>query len=169
MWTMLSKGSGKGRFWLNAAIVAALAVGVLLGSFAPRSEAAAQATLTFSGQNAIVYFAVNPAKTSDFERVMQAYSESLSGSSNAQRNQMAAGMKLYRLADAGPNNYVIYYLFVDPVVSGANYETFQVLNDEFMGGAPGNGDEVRELFSAFSGALEGGGQQTINLNLVMEF
>lgn len=167
MWTMLSKGSGKGRFWLNTAIVAALAVGVLLGSFAPRSEAAAQTT--FSGRNAIVYYAVNPANTSDFERVMKAYSESLSGSSDAQHNQMAEGLKLYRLADAGPNNYVIYYLFVDPVVSGADYEIFQLLNDQYQGGAPGNGDEVRELFSAFSGALEGGGQQTISLNLVMEF
>ena len=59
--------------------------------------------------------------------------------------------------------------FVDPVVSGADYEIFQLLNDQYQGGAPGNGDEVRELFSAFSGALEGGGQQTISLNLVMEF
>ena len=170
MRTILSKRSRSGRLWVGAALIAALAVGVVLGSsFAPRSAAAAQAALTFSGRSAIVYFAVNPAETASFERVMTAYGESLSGSDNGQLNQMAEGLKLYRLADAGPNNYVVYYLWIDPGVSGANYQYFQVLNDEYMGGAPGNGDEVRALFAAFSGAIEGGGQQTISLNLVRDF
>ncbi|MEE2635790.1 MAG: hypothetical protein VYE68_00975 [Acidobacteriota bacterium] len=158
------------RVWVGTAVVAALAVGVLLGSsFAPRSEAAAQATVTFSGDAAVVLNVVNPANTADFERAMQAYGETLAGSDDAQLSQMGAGMKLFRADTPGPNGYVIYYQFMDPVVSGGNYALAQVLADNYLDGPPGNGDEVRELYGAYSGALQGGGQQSINLTLVAEF
>lgn len=155
---------------MGTAIVAALAVGVLLGSsFAPRSEAAAQPSLTFSGEAGVVLNVVNPERTAEFEAAMRAYGETLAGSSNDQRMQMAAGFKLFRADVAGPNNYVIYYMIADPAVSGGNYSVVTVLADEYAGGPPGNGDEVRELYAGYTGALEGGGQQTINLSLVMEF
>ena len=167
---MLNKRSRKGRIWVGTAIVAALAVGVLLGSsFAPRSEAAAQPTLNFSGGASLLMNVVDPTKTADFERAMRAYGEALTQSSNGQSNQMGAGLKVFRASEPGPNNFVLYYWFLDPVVSGANYAIAQVLNDDLAPGPPGNGDEVRELFAAYSGALEGGGQQAINLTLVMEF
>ncbi len=156
--------------WIGTALVAAVAFGVLLGSsFAPTSEAAAQPTVNFSGGTGIVLNVVDPSKTADFERVMRAFGESLVGSSDAQRKQMGEGLKLYRAAEAGPNNYVLYYMFADPAVSGGNYAVAQVLADEYMGGPPGNGDEVRAIYEAYSGALQGGGQQTINLDLVIEF
>ena len=166
------------RFLMNhvwmVAIMAALAVGVVLGStFAPRSEAAAQAQRTFSGEVGIDLYIVNPSKNTDFERVVRLYAESLAASSNTQRQQMGAGLKLYRAAEAGPNNYTLYYLIADPVVSGGNYGIFDVLNEEYLGGPPDNGDEMRELYAVLydpeNGALTGGGQQTINLNLVMDF
>ena len=150
---------------MTAAIVAALAVGVVLGSLAPWSAAAAQEgpVTTFSGETAIFYNLVNPAKTADFERVMRVYGEALSGSDNAQYNAMAAGLKVYRLVDPGPNNYVVYYWFLDPVVSSGNYAVAKVLSDEMP-------IEVQALYEAYSGALQpDGGQQAINLNLVMEF
>ena len=170
MRTILNMPSRRSQVGIGAALVAAVAFGVLLGSsFAPTSEAAAQPTLGFTGGTGIVLNVVNPAKTADFERVMRAFGESLVGSSDTQRQQMGEGLKLYRAAEAGPNNYALYYLFADPAVSGGNYAVAQVLADEYMGGPPGNGDEVREIYEAYSGALEGGGQQTINLDLVMEF
>lgn len=170
MRTMLSKRSRKSRVWMGTAIVAALAVGALLGSsFASRSEAAAQPSLTFSGGTGLVLNVVNPANTTDFERVMRAYGETLAASSDAQTQRMGAGFKLYRVAEAGPNNYVVYYMLADPAVSGGNYAVAKVLADGYAGGPPGNGDEVRELFEAYSSALEGGGQQIQNMNLVMEF
>ena len=162
MRTMLSNQSRRSRVWVTTAIVTALAVGVLLGSLAPRSVAAVQPVTTFNGETAIFYNLVNSANTADFERVMRAYGEALSGSDNAQYNEMAAGLKVYRLADPGPNNYVVYYWFLDPVVSGGNYAVAKVLSDEMP-------TEVQALYEAYSAALEGGGQQAINLNLVMEF
>ncbi len=170
MRTMVKTASRRSQMWVGAALVAAVAFGVLLGSaFAPASEAAAQPTLTFSGGTGIVLNVVNPARTADFERVMRAFGESLVGSSDEQRQQMGQSLKLYRAAEAGPNNYVLYYLFADPAVSGGNYAVAQVLADEYMGGPPDNGDEVRAIYEEYSAALEGGGQQTINLDLVLEF
>ena len=159
---MLSNRIRKSRVWVGTAIGAALAVGVLLGSLAPRLAAAVQPVTTFSGETAIFYNLVNPAKTADFERVMRAYGEALSGSENSQYNDMAKGFKVYRVVEPGPNNFVIYYWFLDPVVSSGNYAVAKVLSDEMP-------TEVQALYEAYSAALEGGGQQPINMNLVMEF
>ena len=171
MRTILSKRSRSGRLWMGVALIVALAAGVVLGSsFASWSAAAAQLPVTtFSGGAAMMTNVVDRSKTADFERVMRAYGEGLAGSSNAEYNRMAAGFKVYRAVEPGPNNFVVYYWFIDPVISGANYAVAKVLNDEFEGGPPGNGDEVRALFGAYQSALEGGGQAQANLNLVMEF
>lgn len=171
MRTMLSKKFRMGRMWFGATIVATLAVGVLLGSsFAPGTEAEAQGTptLTFSGGVGIIVNLVNSANTADFEKVMRAYGETLTSSSNAQRKQMGAGFTLYRAAEQGPNGTAIYYSIFEPAVSGADYQHITVLAEEFGGGPPGNGDEVRALYTDYTGALAPGGS-ALNLNMVMEF
>jgi hypothetical protein len=171
MRTMLSKKLRMGRMWFGATVVATLAVGVLLGSsFAPGTEAEAQGTptLTFSGGVGVIVNLVNSGNTADFEKVMRAYGETLAGSSNAQRAQMGRGFKLYRAAEMGPNNSAIYYSIFDPAVSSGNYQHITVLAEEFGGGPPGNGDEVRSLYTDYTGALAPGGS-ALNLNLLMEF
>ena len=170
MRTILSRQTGNGRFWWSTALVAALAVGVLLGSsFAPRSAAGAQApALLFSGEVGLIVNLVNSANTADFERVMTAYGETLVGSGNADRRRMGAAFKLYRASEAGPSNSAIYYSIFDPVISGGDYQHFTILAEEFGGGSPGNGDEVRELYTAYTGALAPGGSQ-LNLTLVQEY
>ena len=168
MRTILSKQTGNSRFWWSTALVAALAVGVVLGSsFAPRSAAGAQAaTLTFSGEVGVIVNLVNSANTSDFERVMKAYGDTIAASANSDRERMT--FKLYRASEAGPNNTAIYYSIYDPVVRGGDYQHFTILSEEFGGGSPGNGDEVRELYEAYTGALAPGGSLT-NLTLVQEY
>ena len=49
-----------------------------------------------------------------------------------------------------------------------DYQHFTILAEEFGGGSPGNGDEVRELYEAYTGALAPGGTLA-NLTLVQEF
>ena len=94
---------------------------------------------------------------------MRAYGAALSGSDNAQYNQMANGLKIFRAAEPGQNNTVLYMWFVDPVVSGANYSVAKVLNDEVP-------SEVQGLYEALTASMEpGGGQQPINMDLMMEF
>ena len=168
MRTIMSQRSG--RVWMGVAIVTALAVGVLLGtSFASRSEALVQPAVNFSGDAGLVLSVVNPANADAFENVMRAFKETLMSSSDAQRQQMGAGFKLFRAAEAGPNNFSLYYQLLDPTVSGGDYSPFTVLAAEYGGGPPGNGDEVRALYAGFTEALTGGGQQTMNLSLVSGF
>jgi hypothetical protein len=167
---MLSKKFRMGRMWFGATIVATLAFGVLLGSsFAGGSASAAQApTRAFSGQVGIIVNYVNSANTADYEGVMKAFSESLTSSDSAQRKQMGAGFKLYRAAEAGPNNSVIYYSIFNPAISGAEYEPITVLSDDYLSGPPENGDEVRALYADYSEALAPGGA-IANLTLVAGF
>ena len=156
--------------WVGASTIAAVTVGVVLGtSFAVRTEALAKPSVTFSGEFAVLMNFVEPGKTADFERVMRAYTESLTGSDSAQSNQMGAGLKIYRAAESGQDNTVLYLWMVDPVVSGANYAVAQVLNNEVQPGPPGNDVEVQGLYEAYLGSLERGGQQQLDMTLVMEF
>jgi hypothetical protein len=168
--TMMSDRSWTGQAWVGTAIIVALVVGGLLGtSFATRTEAAAQPTVTFTGESAVMMNFVDPGKTDDYERVMQAYGQALRESDNAQYNQLASGLRIFRAAEPGQNNTVLYMWFVDSVVSGGNYAVAQVLNDEVAPGPPGNGAEMQGLYEAYIEALEGGGQQPINMTLMMEF
>ncbi|MBM64461.1 MAG: hypothetical protein CL484_16050 [Acidobacteria bacterium] len=164
-------GKASKRVWMGTAIVAALAVGVLLGgSFASRSEALVQAPAqNFTGDAGLVLHVVNPANATDFENAMRAFKDTLAASSDAQRQQMAAGFRLFRAAEVGPNNFTLYYQLVDPNVSGGNYSLVTVLAEEYGGGPPGNGDEVRALYGGYTEALQGGGQQIMNLSLVAGF
>ena len=156
MRTMLSQG--KGRIWVGSALVVALGAGVVLGSiFAGRSAAAAQTPgLNFSGSVGILVHNVNASNTADYERFMSAYSETLTTSDSAERQQMGNGFTLYRAAEAGAGGAAIYVSVFDPVVSGADYQHITVLAQDFGEGPPGNGDEVRDLYGAFTGAVAPG-------------
>ena len=169
MRTNLSKRFRTNQIWVGTALVAALAIGVLLGSsFARQSVAAQAAALTFSGQKAVVVQPVKAANTADYERVMRAYGETLVASSNAERARMGAGLELYRAAEAGQGNSVLYVTVLDPAVRGGDYQQITVLNDEHLGGPPGNGDEVRALYSDYTEALAPGAF-ALNMTLVAEF
>lgn len=170
MRTIVIDRSWKGPAWVSTATMAALVVGVMLGtSLSTRTDALAQPSVRFSGESAVLMNFVAPAKTADFERVMRAYSVGLAESDNAVSNQMGAGLKVFRAAEPGLNNTVLYLWIVDPVVSGANYAVTQVLNDEGQPGPPGNDVEVQGLYEAYIGSLVGGGQQQVDMTLVMEF
>ena len=159
MRTIVSNRPRTRRMWFGAALVAAVAVGAVLGSsFAGGSASAAQApTRAFSGQVGIIVNFVNSANTADYEGVMRAFSETLTSSDSAQRKQMGAGFKLYRAAETGPNNSAIYYSIFNPAISGAEYEPITVLSDDYLTGPPANGDEVRALYADYSEALAPGG------------
>ena len=169
MRTILSRRFRTNHVWMGTAIVAALAVGVMLGSvLTSRSEAAQIPPLTFTGNEVIVVNYVNSANTADYERFMRAYGETLAASSDAQRSRMGAGFELYRAAEAGPGNTAVYLQVLDPAVPGGDYQHITVLAEEFAGGPPGNGDEVRELYGAYTSALAPGAY-ALNLTSVMEF
>lgn len=163
MRTMSSDRPRRSQAFVGTAIGAALVVGVLLGtSLATRTEAAVQPSLTFTDESALLLLYVAADESADVERVLRAYGEALRSSENDQRQRQAAGLRMFRAAEPGPNNTVLFVWLVDPVVSGGNYAVAHVLADEM----PGDVEGLREVSIA---ALEGGGQQPINMKLVLEF
>ncbi len=159
---MLSQRSG--RVWTGTAIVAALAVGVVLGSsFASRSEAAVQPpSVNFNGNVGVWQWVVQQGQTAAFERAVRGYGQSL-----AARSGGGAGFTLYRSSTPGPGGTVIYFGHINSVAAGSDYQVITVLAQHFPPGPPSNGDEVRELYGAYTGSLAG--SVTYDLSVVASF
>ena len=147
-------------FWMGLTLVVTLVVGVVIGIAVNTSEAEAQGRSFTAGTGMMLNY-VNSASTGDFEDVMRKLAEGLQNSENAERNRQADGWKVYRAAEPGPNNSVLYVWFIDPTVQGADYAVANILNEAFPG-------EVQQLYETFNGSFAGG-QAMVNLDLVLEF
>ena len=139
---------------MKAATLVVVALVLMLNGV---STALAQTVLTFSGPTAVVLNFVQPSRTEDFERVMEAAVEAQRASTDQTKRAQAEGWSVLRASESGPNNLVIYCWILNPTVPGANYAIAQILVDGYPE------DYVREIFQEYVNALEGGGEQTINL------
>lgn len=126
--------------WVGAAVVAALVVGVVLGSWvAPRPAHAQAPSLILNGGAGLFQWVVLEAQADRFERLVRAYGESL-----AARSGGSAGFTLYR-SSAAPAGHVVYVGHIASVQSGSEYHPITVVADHYPPGRPNNGDEVRAL------------------------
>jgi hypothetical protein len=101
---------------------------------------------------------IKPDKTADFEAVVAKLKQALSMSDKPERRQQAAGWKVFRAAEPGPNGSVLYVFLMDPAVKGADYTVSNVLAEAFPG-------EVQDLFKQYAGAYASG-QNFVNLTTV---
>ena len=147
--------------WGSGALVAAVGIGVVLGlAFAP-SYAVAQAVKTLEAPTGMIFNYVESDSTDAFEQVMTRLAAAMTSSENPERVEQAAGWKVYRALEPGPNDNVLYVWFIEPTVPDADYSVSQILNEEVP-------NEVQRLYEAFNGSF-GAGQVPINLELVMDF
>ena len=151
----------RGRAVVVPAVIVALVAGVVLGMALTTTRAEAQGARTFSGGTGIMMNYVKPGATADFEAVMNKLGAALTASENPERGQQAQGWTVYKAAEPGPNNSVIYVWFIDPVVPGADYAVSQILNEAFP-------TEVQALYESYSTSFAGG-QALMNLELVADF
>ena len=129
--------------WVGAAVVAALVVGVVLGSWmAPRPAQAQAPSVVLNGASGLWQWVVNEGQIENFERVMQAYGQSL-----AARSGGSAGFTLYRSSAGGP---AVYFGHLSSVQAGGEYHPIRVLAEHYPPGPPNNGDEVRGLVPLYS-------------------
>jgi hypothetical protein len=112
----------------------------------------------FGSDAGMIWNPVKPDRTMDFEMVMARLKEALALSEDPVRKQQAAGWKVFRALEVGPNNTVLYVFVVDPAVKGADYTISKVLNEAFPA-------EVQELYKLYIGA-SAGSQALLNLQLV---
>ena len=150
--------------WMGgAAVVSALVVGLVLGSWmAPRPAQAQPPSVNFSGNVGVWQWVVQQGQTANFERAARAYGQSL-----AVRDGGSAGFTLYRSSTPGPGGAVIYFGHINAVAAGSDYQVITVLAQHFPPGSPGNGDEVRDLYGAYAGSLAG--SVTYDLSVVAAF
>jgi hypothetical protein len=114
-----------------------------------------------TGDAGIIFFPVKPEKVADFEKIIAKVKEALAASADPVRKQQAAGWKVYKAVEPGPNNTALYVFVIDPAVKGSDYAFWKTLYDAFPA-------ETQELYRLYS-ASTSGGQSLLNLTLVQDF
>ncbi len=115
----------------------------------------------FASDAGLIINTIKLDKTADFEMVMGKLKEALAKSENPIRRQQAAGWKVFRSVESGPNNSVLYMFVMDPTIKEADYTVATILSEAFP-------TEVQDLYVKFSEAYVSG-QSLLNLNLVQAF
>ena len=121
-------------------------------------EAPPIATRTFEDPAGLVMNFVAASGASDFERVTRQLVQAMAASEDPELQGQAAGWKMYRVREPGPNNNTVFVWLFDPVVTGANYAAPQLLNESFP-------EQVQQLYETFNESF-GLGQVSLNLEPV---
>ncbi len=100
---------------------------------------------------------VKPDKTADFEAVVARVREALQKSVKSERQQQAAGWKVFRAQEPGANGSVLYVFTMDPAVKGADYAVSAILAEAFP-------TEAQALYRTYAEAYASG-QNYVNLTL----
>ena len=127
---------------------------------AAQPPAAQPNPFVFNSDAAMLTFFIKPDKAADFEKVMAKLHEALANSDKPERKQQAAGWKLYKGADPGPNGTVIYVNFLSPALKGGDYTISKILAEVFP-------QEVQQLFPLYRDAFAG--LSRAELSLIHDF
>ena len=126
----------------------------------PAQQQQAQPGLTFGSDVGIIINNIKADKTADFEEVVGKIKEALQKSELPERKAQAAGWKVFKVAEAGPNGTVMYFFLMDPVVKDADYGMAKILVEAFPADARAIWDK---LVAAYSGS------NRLNLQLISDF
>lgn len=110
----------------------------------------------FGSEAGIIFNAIKPAAVADFEAVLTRLKQALLSSADPVRRSQAAGWKIFKAAEPGPNGSVLYVFVMDPAVKGANYGVARILAEAYP-------DEALALYRLYSGAFASG-QTMLNLD-----
>lgn len=114
-----------------------------------------------AGDAGIIFIPVKPERVADFEKIIAKLHEALAASDDPVRRQQAAGWKVFKAVEPGPNNTALYVFVIDPAVKGSDYAFWRTIYDAFPA-------EVQELYKLYT-AASASGQTLLNLNLVRAF
>jgi len=108
----------------------------------------AKPRFTLAGEAAIVSMMIKPDKTGDFEFVLNKLKEALNKSEKPERKQQAAGWKIFKSVQPGPQGSVVYIMRIDPVIKGAEYDISMIISEVFP-------VEVQEIFAKYKDSFAG--------------
>lgn len=109
----------------------------------------------------IIFFPVKPERTADFEKIMAKLHEAVAASPDPVRKEQAAGWRVFKAVEPGPNNTALYVFLIDPAVKGSDYAFWKTMYEAFPA-------EVQELYRLYTAATAGG-QTLLNLQKVLSF
>lgn len=111
----------------------------------------------FTAPSGVILNAVRPERVVDFELVIGYLQAAFTRTTNAQLRAQAAGWRMFKATEPGPNNTVLYVFLFDPTVPGADYALGPILSDAYP-------EQVEQIWKLYQGALAGPGSQSL-LNL----
>jgi len=104
----------------------------------------------FAAGSGLIFNVVRPDRVVDFEMVMGYLQSALQKSTDPTVSAQARGWRVFKAAEPGPNNAVIYVFLLDPTVGGADYGLGRILSDAYP-------DQIQDIWKLYTGSLAGGG------------
>jgi hypothetical protein len=129
-------------------VLAALLVSV---PAAAQTPPAAPPPRTFTAPVGLLFNTVRPEKVADFERVIGFLQAALEKSSDAKDRAQAQGWRIFRAAEPGPGNTVLYVFVLDPTVPGVDYGLGRILAEAY------DTTQLQEIWRLYTGAVTSGG------------
>jgi hypothetical protein len=107
-----------------------------------------ESPFVFSSDAAVLTLFVKSERIPAFEQVVRRVHEGLVASRRPIRLEQAAGWRLFRSKEQGPNGTVLYLSLIAPVVKGAEYSVPQLLQEAYP-------QDVPRLLPLYRDALAG--------------
>jgi len=117
---------------------------------APIVPPAALGARTFTAPTGVIFTTVRPDRVVDFEIVIAYLQAALEKSTDARVRAQAAGWRVFKATEPGPNSTVLYVFLIDTTVVGADYGLGRILSDAYP-------DRIQDIWKLYTGALAGGG------------
>ena len=125
----------------------------------PQQATPAPNPWTFRTDAGVILNFIKPDKTADFEGIVKRVKDELAATNNAGRKQQAAGWKIFKAAESGPNGSVIYVSVMDPVAKGSDYSIGTLLVDA-------SGEDIRTTVTKYLEAFSTSAVNLLHLTLV---
>lgn len=139
------------QVWMSGmALAGAVLAGAGVAEAQEPAPAADKPVLTLEGEAVQITVLIKPDKTADFESVLAKYKEAMQKSEKPARKEQLAGMKIYKSTQPGPQGNAVYFMVVDPVIKGEEYDISRVINEVFP-------SEVQEIFNKYKDSFAGRG------------
>jgi hypothetical protein len=104
---------------------------------------------TFTGDVAVMAYAINPDKAADYEKVIGQLKDALSKSEAPEVKQQLAGWKVLKNAMPNPDGSIVYIHIIAPVVKDADYS---IMNNIYA--AVKDPAEQKAVFDMYRGAMK---------------
>ena len=113
---------------------------------------------SFAAKTGLLFNAVRPERVIDFEVVLGLLKDALEQSTDPAVRAQAAGWRVFKATEPGPNATVLYVFVIDPAIPGADYGLGRILSEAYP-------DRIQEIWKLYTGAVAGGGS-LLNLSPV---